>query len=185
MSLFSEIVFSQTKAKVLHKVNKQFFKGKSDEIYTFVAKDAFKAEIYSTAQTFALQSSDHDLAIALLNKWAATGQPEEKPWFIARFILYKLASEKTEDATLLFNHFVSTGGFGQSKVLQQLLQYLLKSIELKSKEIFIAVFTKFEPYVKKDTEFAVVLELIAQHYFHIVRQRQPNMLEMMSRMMGM
>lgn len=178
-------MFSQGKAKALQKVNKQFFQGKNDEIYTFVAKDALNAEVYSIAQTFALQSSDHDLAITLLDKWAATGNPEEKPWFIARFVLYKLASEKVGDATLVFNHFAATSGFGQSKCLQQLLQFLLKAIEIKAADVFQAVQAKFTPYAQRDPELGLVLDLIAQQYFGIVRQRQPNMLEMMSRMMGM
>lgn len=185
MSLLSDVAFSQPKAKALQKINKQYFKGKNEEIYTFVAKDALAADVYSISQTFALHSPDCDLAISLLDKWSATGNPEEKVWFIARFILYKLASERPGDATLIFNHYSATGGFNQAKGLQKLLQYLLKSIDLKAGDVFQAVQGKFAPFVQKDQEFGYLLDLIAQNYFGIVKQRQPNMLEMMSRMMGM
>lgn len=185
MTLLAEVGFSQAKAKSLQKVNKQYFKGKNDEIYTFVARDALNAEVYSISQTFVLQSSDCDLAIALLDKWSATGNPEEKPWFITRFILYKLASEKSGDAALIFNHYSATSGFGQAKSLQKLVQYLLKSIDLKAADVFQGVQAKFAPYVQRDPELGQVLDLIGQQYFGIVKQRQPNMLEMMSRMLGM
>lgn len=179
------MVFSQSKARSLQKVNKLFFKNKNDDIYTFVARDALSAEVYSISQTFALQSSDCDLAIALLNKWATTGHPEEKPWFVARFILYKLASEKTGDASLIFSHFSASDAFVQAKSLQKLLQFLLKAIDLKAGDIFQAVQAKFAPFIQRDPEFGGVLDLIGQQYFGIVKQRQPGMLEMMSRMLGM
>ena len=185
LSLMKFIAFSQSKAKALQKVNKQHFKGKNENIYAFVARDALNAGVYSIAQTFSLQCSDSSISIELLDKWSATGFPEEKPWFITRYILMKLSSDKVNDANLLFNHYCSSNSFENAKSLEKLLQYLLKSIHLRSQEIFLAVQAKFHPFVQRDPELGDLLDRVAHGYFGIIKHRQPSMMDMMSRMLGM
>lgn len=184
LSLLKNTGFSQNKAKALHKVNKQHFGGKKEAIYDFIARDALSGDVYSIAQTFSLQATDSAIAIELLDKWSATGFPEEKPWFVTRYILLKLSSEKLADANLLFNHYSAGGCFEQAKSLEKILRCLLKAIDIKAAEIFQAVEVKFHPFVHRDRELGDLLDRIGQIYFGIVKQRQFNMMEMMSRMLG-
>lgn len=179
------VQFSQTKAKALQKVNRMYFKGKSEEICSYLARDALDAQVYSIAQTFSLQSSDSSIAIELLDKWSATGHPEEKPWFVVRYILFKLASEYVADARLIMNHYSATDCFSQAKAFQKIVEFLLEAISLKSVEMFQAIQGKFQPYVQKDPELGEMMDRIGQIYFGIIKHRQPTMLDMMSRMLGM
>lgn len=177
--------FSQNKAKMLQKVNKQHFDGKEQKIYDFVAKDALSSGSFSVAQSFSLQSSNSAIAIEILEKWPEVGNPEERPWFVTRYILLKLASEKYFDAKKILEHFSSGKIFENASALHKILECIFKSIESKATEVFQALQVKFEPYAKRDPELGDLLDRVAQIYFGIIKQRQPNIMDMMSRMMGM
>ena len=130
-------------------------------------------------------STDIDLAVDLLDKWSGEGIADEKCWFIARYVLLKLASERVQEARAVFTYYASQDLYVNSRPLHQFLKYLFKAIELKSSEIFVEVEIKFKGFILKDSDFITLLDRIGQTYFGIVKERQPSMIEMMSRMMGM
>ncbi len=187
LQLLSSSPFSQLKAKALQKINKTFFRGSNDLICSFIARQAIDSANHSVAQTFSLVSSDTDLAIELLDKWAAEAPPQEKCWFVTRYILLKLAGEKPAEAKLIFAHYSSNNLFAGSpaSILGKYIQYLIKAIDLESAEIFRASDEKFIVVLEKDHDLKDLADKIGHVYFGIVKQRPLNMMDMMSRMMGM
>jgi len=185
LSLFALTPFSMPKAKALQKLNKTFFASANDSISTFLTRDALKSANYSLAQNFSLLLLDAKLAISLLDKWASEGGPDEKVWFVARYVLYKLASDRISDARLIFTHYSSEELFAACRPLGNFLRFLLKAIDLQSAEVFLKLREKFAEFLRRDPEFSDILDRIGTTHFGIVKERQPSMLEMMSRMMGM
>lgn len=187
IQLLSCSPFSQIKAKALQKINKTFFRGSNDQICSFIARQAIDSANFSIAQTFSLLSTDVDLSIELLDKWAAEASPHEKCWFITRYILLKIAGEKPADAKLIFAHYSSNNLFVASpaSILGKFIQFLIKAIDLESAEIFKANEEKFGVLLEKDIDLKDLVDKIGHTYFGIVKQRPLNMMDMMSRMMGM
>lgn len=187
IGLLGHSPFSQVKAKSLQKVNKTFFKGTNDTICTFVAKQASDSSNFSIAQTFSLLSSDIDLSLQILEKWTRESPSNEKAWFITRYVLLKIATGKSNEAQLVYNHYREKEAFSGSpnSLLSRFIHYLFRSIELESPEIFKAIDEKFGILLSVDLDLKELVERIGQQYFSIVKERPMNMMDMMSRMMGM
>lgn len=184
--------YSQLKAKHLQTINKLFYKSSNQTICTFIAKDALSAQRFGIAQSFALLSSDIDLFIEILNKWIEKGRPGEAPWFILRAILMKLASDKLSHANLLYVHYLKQGLIGPHSrhppagpTIGTFLELLLKSLELKSVVAFQALCEKYASLLSKDKDFIELVDKVGLSYLGIVKQRPLNMMDMMSKMMGM
>lgn len=184
LELLKHTSFSNPKAKLLHRVNKNFFQGTNPDICTFVAREALESSNFAIAQTFSLLSPDIDLCTELLEKWSTEGSSDEKPWFVARFVLYKIASDRTSDARAIFTYFASQDTFQNARPLHQYLKYVFRCIDLKSGDLFKIIDEKFQPYLQRDNEFQQIADRIGQLHFDIVKPRQPTMMDMMSRMMG-
>lgn len=97
----------------------------------------------------------------------------------------KLACEKLSDAHLLFNHYSVDGCFDRAKSLEMITQCLLKAIDIKATNIFQVLNEKFHPYVERDPELGGLLDRVGEIYFGVFKQRQPSMVDMMSKMLGM
>ena len=89
-------------------------------------------------------------------------------------MLLKIAGEKLADAKLIFAHYTSHNLFAgtPASILGRYIQYLIKSIDLESAEIFRANDEKFKIVLEKDQDLRDLADKIGHTYFNIVKQRR-------------
>lgn len=188
MGLLEHVPYSTNKVKTLQKANKTFFQGQQQTLVTFVGRDALKSSNYAVCQNFSLLSSDVDLAIRLLDEWSKEGNLGEKAWYVTRYVLFKLVTDRVAEAKLIYTHYASNEAtiFADSNShLEVFVRLLLKCIETKNKAAFEVLSAKYLQFLGRDPELNLLVERVATIYFGIVKPKQPNMFEMMGRMMGM
>jgi Golgi to ER traffic protein 4 len=188
LNLLQHNPYSTNKVKTLQKANKTFFNGQNQSLVTFISKDALKSSNYAICQTFSLISSDPNVPIQLLDNWSQEGNPDEKAWYITRYLLFKIVSDRVAEAKLIFAHYSSSTAspfVEANKPLMEFLRLLFRCIDTKHKTAFETLSAKFTPFLGRDPELNMLVERIGTSHFGIVKPRQPNMFEMMGRMMGM
>lgn len=186
--MLEHIPYSTNKVKTLQKANKTFFQGQNQPIVTFISKDALKSSNYAVCQTFSLVSSDPNIPIQLLDVWSKEGNSEEKAWYVTRYVLFKLVSDRQAEAKLIYSHYASNEApiFAETNShLEVFLRLLFRCIENKHKAAFETLSAKYLQFLGRDPELNLLVERVGTIFFGIVKPKQPNMFEMMGRMMGM
>lgn len=180
--------YSLNKIKTLEKANKAFFKGQNQALVTFISEQALKSSNYTICQTFSLISKDTNIPIELLDKWSQEGNPDEKVWYVTRYVLFKLVSDRVEGAKHLYTHYAtaSPSPFAEgNKPLGEFLRLLFRCIDTKNKTGFEMLSAKYAQYLGRDPELNMLVDRVGTIFFGIIKQRQPNLFDMMGRMMGM
>jgi len=174
--------------KTLQKANKTFFQGQNQQLVTFISKDALKSSNYAVCQTFSLISSDPNVPIQLLDAWSKEGNAGEKAWYVTRYVLFKLVSDRLAEAKLVYTHYASNEAsiFGETNShLEVFMRLLFRCIDSKHGAAFQTLSAKYLQFLGRDPELNMLVERVGTVFFGIVKPKQPNMFEMMGSMLGM
>jgi len=163
LDAFELAPYNKSKLDMMHKVLKHFTPSENDhEIQLLLMKDAYKNKDYPACQKYIITCDDtNDIAIRMLDEWMDEGNPQEREFFAARFILHKLAAKRLEDAKFVLNHYKKA----YKTPLMHFLEFLIKAIELKSKKILGILFHEYEKIISKDPTFIFFMKKIGSNYF--------------------
>jgi len=165
IGIFEIAPYGKGKLDLLLKTLKCFVPSEKDnELQYLLAKETYKYKDFDRCQQYLITCDDGlDLALRMLDEWMDQGNMQEREFFVARFVLHKLAANRLEEARVVFKHYEKSF----NTPLMHFIDYLFKAIELKSKKLFHILLQEYEKAVSKDPTFIIFIKKIATLYFGI------------------
>lgn len=168
----------EKKRQIYGKFNQKFYQGNNQRFLHQMIEDAIEVKDFKFAQKANIQIYySKELSQKLFSTWFESVQESERDLLLTRFVLMKTAVNKAKQAYEFYLDICNWPEIHNSP-LNRFLQLFFKSLDIRSKQVFVRNREVFKGELERDPEFSKLLDRIGFIFLGIEMKQEFNLMSM-------